>query len=110
MLRIDLVGKYTEILVTLHEVWVNPNRVMGTIVVDNKTGVFKLILELKKFKRWNVFAYLKSDPSKAIVYLGKHGLQLRGFVDNDFTGYEDSRRSSTGWMFILAGGPISWSS
>jgi hypothetical protein len=54
-----------------------------------------------------IFAYLKNDPG---VYSGKHGLQLRGFVDSDFAGCEDSRKSTTGWVFTLAGGPVSWSS
>jgi hypothetical protein len=58
----------------------------------------------------HIFAYLKNDPGKAIVYSSKHGLQLKGVVDSDFAGCEDSRRSSTGWVFTLAGGPISWSS
>lgn len=57
-----------------------------------------------------IFAYLKNDPGKGIVYLAKHGLHLTGFVDSDFAGYEDSRRSTTGWVFTLAGGPVSWSS
>ena len=57
-----------------------------------------------------IFSYLKDDPSKGIVYSGKHGLQLRGFVDSDFAGCEDSRKSTTGWVFTLAGGPVSWSS
>jgi len=57
-----------------------------------------------------IFGYLKNDPKKGIVYPGKHGLQLRGFVDSDFAGCEDSRRSTTGWVFTLAGGPVSWSS
>jgi hypothetical protein len=57
-----------------------------------------------------IFAYLKNDPGKGIVYSGKHGLQLRGFVDSDFAGCEDSRKSTTGWVFTLAGGPVSWSS
>ncbi|KAI3275224.1 hypothetical protein DTO003C3_10289 [Penicillium roqueforti] len=57
-----------------------------------------------------IFAYLKSDARKGIVYSDKHGLQLRGFVDSDFAGCEDSRKSTTGWVFTLAGGPISWSS
>ena len=43
-----------------------------------------------------IFVYLKNDPGKAIIYLGKHSLQLRGFMDSDFTGYEDSRKLSTG--------------
>ncbi|KGO69328.1 Integrase, catalytic core [Penicillium italicum] len=57
-----------------------------------------------------IFAYLKSDARKGIVFSDKHGLQLRGFVDSDFAGCEDSRKSTTGWVFTLAGGPISWSS
>jgi len=57
-----------------------------------------------------IFAYLKNDPGKGIVYSGKHGLHLTGFVDSDFAGCEDSRRSTTGWVFTLAGGPVSWSS
>ncbi|OAQ61354.1 retrovirus-related pol polyprotein [Purpureocillium lilacinum] len=58
----------------------------------------------------HIFAYLKNDPGKGIVYSGKHGLHLTGFVDSDFAGCEDSRRSTTGWVFTLAGGPVSWSS
>jgi hypothetical protein len=57
-----------------------------------------------------IFAYLNSDRSRGIKYSKKEGLQLRGFVDSDFAGCEDSRRSTTGWVFTLAGGPISWSS
>ncbi|KGQ02249.1 Retrovirus-related Pol polyprotein from transposon TNT 1-94 [Beauveria bassiana D1-5] len=57
-----------------------------------------------------IFTYLRKDPGKGIVYSSKHGLQLRGFVDSDFAGCEDSRRSTTGWVFTLAGGPVSWSS
>lgn len=57
-----------------------------------------------------IFAYLKGDPGKGIVYSDKHGLRLMGFVDSDFAGCEDSRKSTTGWVFTLAGGPVSWSS
>ena len=57
-----------------------------------------------------IFAYLSSDPSKGLHYSGREGLQVRGFVDSDFAGCEDSRKSTTGWVFTLAGGPVSWSS
>jgi hypothetical protein len=57
-----------------------------------------------------IFAYLSVDPSRGIQYSGKHGFDLKGFVDSDFAGCEDSRRSTTGWVFTLAGGPISWAS
>lgn len=57
-----------------------------------------------------IFAYLNSNRCKSIQYSGKHGFDLKGFVDSDFAGCEDSRRSTTGWVFTLAGGPISWNS
>lgn len=57
-----------------------------------------------------IFAYLKGDRGKGIVYSGKHGHYVIGFVDSDFAECEDSRKSTTGWVFTLAGGPISWSS
>ena len=57
-----------------------------------------------------VFAYLNTERGRGIRYSGKHGFDLKGFVDSDFAGCEDSRRSTTGWVFTLAGGPISWNS
>lgn len=57
-----------------------------------------------------IFTYLKNDPGRGIVYSGKHGLQLTVFVDSDFARCEHSRRSTTGWVFTLAGGLVSWSS
>jgi hypothetical protein len=35
--------------------------------------------------------------------------QLRGFVDSDFTQNKD-RKSTTGFVFFINQGPISWSS
>ena len=57
-----------------------------------------------------IFAYLKQCPARAIVYQGKKGLSLNGYVDSDFAGCEDSRKSTTGWVFTMAGGPVSWKS
>jgi hypothetical protein len=64
---------------------------------------------LNSLSPFNVF-FSKKDPGKGIAHSDKHGLQLMGFVDSDFAGCEDSRRSTTGWVSILAGGPVSWSS
>ena len=54
-----------------------------------------------------IFAYLNNNRSKSIQYSGKHGFDLKGFVDSDFAGYKDLRRSTIGWVFTLAGSPIS---
>jgi hypothetical protein len=56
-----------------------------------------------------IFAYLNRNRDMMIKFSGKYGFNLKGFVDSDFAGCEDSRRSTTGWIFTLAGGPISWS-
>ncbi|KAK8918322.1 hypothetical protein KSP39_PZI021772 [Platanthera zijinensis] len=33
---------------------------------------------------------------------------LEGFVDSDYAGDLDRRRSTSGYIFLLGGGPISW--
>ena len=41
---------------------------------------------------------------------GAEGGQLTGFVDADWAGEEDTRRSTSGFFFSVAGGAITWSS
>ena len=57
-----------------------------------------------------IFAYIRDNPSKGLLYTKEAGLDLRGYVDSDWAGCLDSRKSTTGYVFILAGAPISWSS
>ena len=33
-----------------------------------------------------------------------------GYFDADFAGYVDSRKSTSGYIFIMAGGAVSWRS
>lgn len=37
-------------------------------------------------------------------------LALHGMVDADYTGDRDKAKSTTGWVFFMAGGQVSWSS
>lgn len=55
----------------------------------------------------NIFAYLSEDLSKGLCYNDKEGFQVQGFVNSDYDRYEDSRKSTTEWVFIMAGGLIS---
>lgn len=56
-----------------------------------------------------VYAYVKATSNVGITYTGQPQ-EVQGYVDADWVGCLDTRRSTTGWVFTLAGGPISWSS
>jgi hypothetical protein len=42
--------------------------------------------------------------------LNKKTLELCGFCDSDWGGDVDTRRSTTGYVFLLGGAPVSWAS
>lgn len=55
-----------------------------------------------------VMRYLKGTIEKGITYR-KQESELTGFCDADWGSDLDSRRSTTGYIFMLQGGAISWS-
>ena len=55
-----------------------------------------------------VLRYLAGTADYGIVFTGGTGLET--YCDADYAGDIDSRRSTTGYVFILNGGAISWSS
>lgn len=57
-----------------------------------------------------VLRYLAGTHSLGICFGGDSNLTLLGFCDSDFAGDIDTRRSTTGYVFTLNGGAISWSS
>ena len=76
---------------------------------------------------WNavlrIIYYLKGTLSKGIEFRGNNSLEAETqgyfsypkaeatiFVDADHAGHKDDRRSVTGYVFMLAEGPISWQS
>ena len=56
-----------------------------------------------------VLKYLKGTISLGLEYRADGG-GLVGFCDADFAGDLDTRRSTSGYVFLLHGGAISWSS
>jgi hypothetical protein len=56
-----------------------------------------------------VLRYLSGTTDYGITF-GPGELELLGYCDADFAGDTDTRRSTTGFVFLLGGGSISWSS
>ncbi|UYV79065.1 hypothetical protein LAZ67_17000981, partial [Cordylochernes scorpioides] len=63
---------------------------------------------------WNalkrIFKYLKGTLESGILYKRKDVIKLIGYSDADFAGDIDTRRSTSGYIFLLAGGPVTWTS
>ena len=56
-----------------------------------------------------VLRYIAGTANYGITYSGG-SLTLEAYCDADYAGDIDTRRSTTGYLFILGGGAISWSS
>jgi len=62
-----------------------------------------------------VLAYLRGTIDQCLVFT-RHGIAslnhncLWGWVDADYAGCQDTRRSHTGYVLMLNGGAISWRS
>ena len=57
-----------------------------------------------------IFRYLKGTKNTGILFTKTDGFQCEGFVDSDWAGDAVSRKSTSGYIFISCGGPISWQS
>ena len=53
-----------------------------------------------------IYAYL-ADTINLRIYYTKDAPELKGFIDSDYGGCRDTAKSTTGWVFILGGSPIS---
>ncbi|CAM8920181.1 unnamed protein product [Rhodiola kirilowii] len=65
-------------------------------------------------ERWKaakkVMRYLQGTKDYKLTYKHTDNLEVVGYTDSDFAGCCDSRKSTSGYIFLLAGGAISWSS
>ncbi len=65
-------------------------------------------------EHWNallhVIGYIKNTINYGITYSRDAELSPLAFVDADYGGCRDTRRSTSGYVFTMAGGPVSWSS
>ena len=56
--------------------------------------------------------YLIGTEDYAITYRAGKGAEtkLQGYCNADYTGNIDDRRSISGYIFFLGGGPVTWNS
>ena len=58
----------------------------------------------------HVIGYIKNTMDYGLTYTRGSGLSPYAFVDADYGGCLDTRRSTSGHVFIMAGGPVAWGS
>ena len=65
-------------------------------------------------EHWNglmhVIGYIKNTLDYGLTYSRNSDLSPHAFVDADYGGCKDTRRSTSGYVFLMAGGPVTWSS
>ena len=57
-----------------------------------------------------VMRYLQGTKDYMLMYRRTDELEVIGYSDSDYAGCLDSRKSTSGYIFMLAGGAVSWRS
>eukprot|EP00253_Pinus_taeda_P014864 PITA_14864 len=86
--------------------------------IAHAVGVLSKFMSKPGKEHWTVvkwvFRYLCGTSGYGLCYQGRPGLDraldIRGFVDADWAGDLDQRRSTSGYVFNLFGGAVSWMS
>ena len=55
----------------------------------------------------NILNFVQGTRTHGIFYKAKYYLDLIGFIDNDWVGDNIDQKSTSGYVFMLAEGPIS---
>lgn len=62
---------------------------------------------------WNavkrIFRYIKGTKNLGIFFSNKNNSELTGYSDADYAGDQETRRSTSGYVFTLNGGCVTWS-
>eukprot|EP00253_Pinus_taeda_P013698 PITA_13698 len=84
--------------------------------IAHAVGVLSRFMSKQGKQHWTtvklVFRYLHGTSDYGLCYQGRPGLDkvldICGFVDADWAGDLDQRRSTSGYVFNLFGGVVSW--
>ncbi|POM58553.1 mitochondrial protein [Phytophthora palmivora] len=77
-------------------------------------GYVSRFVENPQVEHWiavkRIFRYLQGTKSHEIRFSPGKDIDFRGFSDADWAGDLSDRKSTSGYLFQVAGGPISWGS
>ncbi|KAK8944130.1 hypothetical protein KSP39_PZI007676 [Platanthera zijinensis] len=77
-------------------------------------GMLGRYLSNPGIKHWiaakRVMRYLQKTKEYMLTYKRSEQTEIIGYSDSDFAGCQDSRKSTSGYVFMLAGGAVSWKS
>jgi len=77
-------------------------------------GVIGRYLSDPRMDHWKaakkVMRYLKRTRGYMLTYRRSNQFEITRFSDSDFAGCQDSLKSTSGYIFMLAGGAVSWRS
>ena len=77
---------------------------VGVLTRHMKTPTYEACLAASR-----LLVYLKKSKNKGLFYSGS-SLNLHVYSDSDWASDLDTRRSTSGYVVMMAGGPISWMS
>ncbi|KAL5852379.1 hypothetical protein ACOSQ3_007497 [Xanthoceras sorbifolium] len=79
--------------------------------IAQAVGVISRYMANPGREHWNnvkrILRYIRGTSDVALCY-GGSDFTVRGYVDSDFAGDLDKRKSTTGYVFTIAGGAVSW--
>jgi len=82
-----------------------------TLNIAQAMGAASRYMENPGRAHWNtikrILRYINGTSDAALCYGGLE-FTVRGYVDSDFAGDLEKRKSTTGYVFIIAGGVVSW--
>ena len=77
-------------------------------------GYVSRFMENPQQEHWiavkRIFRYLQGTKSHGICYQPNDKIDFRGYSDADWAGDHADRKSTSGYLFMLLGAPISWGS
>ncbi|KAE8721506.1 hypothetical protein F3Y22_tig00015910pilonHSYRG00092 [Hibiscus syriacus] len=85
--------------------------VMQTLVLNSRVGIVSRYMANPCKEHWNtvkrILRYIKGTSNVALCYRGSN-LLINGYVDSDYAEDLDKSKSTTRYVFKVAGGVLSW--